>query len=374
MNLKAVPALLLWLAATLLPAAEPPVDPLRDRARNGELPAMLELAGEYFRGEARPRNYAVAYYWYTRAAQAGSPEAKYNLGVMLEQGFGVERDSHAAYARFEQAAAAIPAAKLMQARYLLRGLPAVRGGAAALPADPERAERLLRELAAADYFPAQLELAHHLLGQPDPKLTPEELQSALAALEQAGAQKDAAALRRLGDCYYQGLGVPRDEERAFDYLRRAAELGDAEAHGKLGYCYEFGTGTPPDPARAAQHFKIAAEAGLPLARVKYGEYLLAGDYLEQNLPEAVRQFELATRDGALSGAYQLSRCYQAGWGVEPDPVRSLELLQLAARGNEVRALQELARRYARGDGVPPDEGAAAYWLKRAEEQLRKNAQ
>ena len=65
----------------------------------------------------------------------------------------------------------------------------------------------------------------------------------------------------LGDCYYEGNGVPQDYGQAIEWFRKAAEQDNAYAQYCLGFCYKEGQGTSPDEKMARYWFKKAAENG-----------------------------------------------------------------------------------------------------------------
>ena len=82
---------LFFLAVFPAAAEQEKDDPLRNAALSGDTAAQLKLASEFFFGtDARPRNPVLAVYWYRRAAELGSAEGAYNLGVCYEKGWGVE--------------------------------------------------------------------------------------------------------------------------------------------------------------------------------------------------------------------------------------------------------------------------------------------
>lgn len=50
----------------------------------------------YQRGLGVSRNYSEAVRWFRKAAEQGSPEGQYNLGLMYRQGLGVQRNEREA--------------------------------------------------------------------------------------------------------------------------------------------------------------------------------------------------------------------------------------------------------------------------------------
>jgi TPR repeat protein len=70
-------------------------------AQRGDLRAMITLGLLYQEGgEGLPQNYPAAMGWYLRAFDHGDGDAYNNLGVMLRDGLGVEKNRRIAYALF----------------------------------------------------------------------------------------------------------------------------------------------------------------------------------------------------------------------------------------------------------------------------------
>src|SRR6478672_2820872 len=59
-----------------------PIDELRQRAHANEVPAMEELGGRLIAGTGVPRDAPSGVAWFQHAADAGSPTAAFNVGVM----------------------------------------------------------------------------------------------------------------------------------------------------------------------------------------------------------------------------------------------------------------------------------------------------
>ena len=72
-------------------------------AEQNSVPAMLRL-GEFYMNEDEVRNYEAALHWFSTAASYQSVEAQFQLGVMLRDGIGVDKDPLTARTWFEKAA------------------------------------------------------------------------------------------------------------------------------------------------------------------------------------------------------------------------------------------------------------------------------
>lgn len=75
---------------------------------------------------------------------------------------------------------------------------------------------------------------------------------------------NAEAEELIGVMYALGLGVDRDDERAFDWYLRASLKGHPGAQSGLGWYYEVGRGIPaPDMVRAYLWYALSAIGGDP---------------------------------------------------------------------------------------------------------------
>lgn len=117
-----------------------PIEDLRAFAQGGDVRAMEELARRLVSGIGVPQDSQSGAGWLLRAAEAGSPGAAFNVGVMYERGFVVERDSTKAVAWYQKAADGnVAVAKHNLALMLHDG----KGG----PRDDRKAIELLRSAA-----------------------------------------------------------------------------------------------------------------------------------------------------------------------------------------------------------------------------------
>ena len=117
-----------------------PIDELRQRAHANEVPAMEELGRRLIAGAGVPRDQPTGVAWFQRAADAGSPTAAFNVGVMYDRGFVLERNAEKAVEWYRKAVAGgVAPAKHNLALMLREG----RGA----PQDGPKAVELLREAA-----------------------------------------------------------------------------------------------------------------------------------------------------------------------------------------------------------------------------------
>jgi peptidoglycan hydrolase-like protein with peptidoglycan-binding domain len=153
-------------------------DELRSRANQNEIPAMEELGRRLLQGTDAPKDPQAGAGWLLRAASLGSVQSAFNVGVMYERGFVVERDSSKAAEWYRKAADA--------------GLPTAKHNLALL----------LR----------------------DGKGTARDVKAAIQLLLSAAHQGMAASMFVLGDIYDQGDGVAKDPAAALAWFAITGEF------------------------------------------------------------------------------------------------------------------------------------------------------
>jgi uncharacterized protein len=84
-------------------------------------------------------------------------------------------------------------------------------------------------------------------------------QRAFELYSKAAAAGSAVAMESLGGAYTDGLYVKQDYGKALDWLEKSVEAGNADALQQIGNMYFNGHGVPKDYAMAAQYFQQAAD-------------------------------------------------------------------------------------------------------------------
>jgi TPR repeat protein len=97
-------------------------------------------------------------------------------------------------------------------------------------------------------------------------------EEALEAFWPAARSGNAEAEEWIGVIYALGLGVEKDEVRAFEWYLRAAMKGHPGAQSGVGWYYELGLGMPePDLVRAYLWYALSAIGGDPDAAISLEE-------------------------------------------------------------------------------------------------------
>lgn len=148
-------------------------------------------------------------------AENGSVNAQNVLGVMYENGFGVEKNE-------------------------------------------VQAIRWYRQAAEQNDVHAQYNFGHLLD-------TSKNYVAALKWFRKAADQGSAAAQFSIGVYYANGWGVEKDEGMAFQWYVASAAQGDNEAQNNLGWMYQNGLGVTRDFEKALQLYELSAKQGYKLA-------------------------------------------------------------------------------------------------------------
>ena len=113
-----------------------------------------------------------------------------------------------------------------------------------------------------------------------------EYQAAMEQLVPAADAGNADAEKLIGVMYAMGLGVERDDRRAFDWYLRAAMKGHPGAQTGVAWYYETGRGvTAPDLVRAYAWYALSAIGGDPDGAISQEEVKkkMTGEQIEMAL-------------------------------------------------------------------------------------------
>ncbi|MCB1894590.1 MAG: sel1 repeat family protein [Zoogloeaceae bacterium] len=192
--------------------------------------------------------------------RAGFGEAAFNLGVLYEDGLGVDANIERALSYYRRGAEnGSVKAQFRIGKLFWLGAPGI------LP-DHEEGRRYLA-MAAAN---GDSDAAAYLADGPEPRGPLAEADRALATgepkraaeiLAAAALDGNVRAQTRLAWCYEAGRGVDRDLSMAVQWFERAAQAGDPEAMYALSVMHATGAGREKDDELARQWLERSAAGG-----------------------------------------------------------------------------------------------------------------
>jgi len=184
------------------------------------------------------RDYGTAFKEWKAAAEAGQPEAEFDLGVLYAQGLGVARDLNQAEQWYRKAAEQGNA----EAEFAL-GQMYSRGWG--VPRDEADAMRWFQMANGPDTDgpPTEWSLIQGYG-------VPQDQKQAAYWYEMAAQKGHAEAQYNLALMYLAGKGVAHDDETAARWMRASASQGYAPADARLGLRYAEGRGMDRDDRRA----------------------------------------------------------------------------------------------------------------------------
>lgn len=181
----------------------------------------------------------------------------------------------------------------------------------------------------------------------------------------AAVQGDAEAQNSLGDCYYYGKGVEVNETEAAEWYQGAADKGHADAQTKIGNCYYYGNGVKKDYAKATEWYQKAAIQGNIKAQKKLGDCYYSGRGIVQNYEKAAKWYQKVAEQGYADAQTKIGNCYYSGKGVKQDYEKAAKWYQKAGIQGSIKAQDRLGDCYYWGRGVKQDYEEAVKWYQKA---------
>ena len=269
----------------------------------------------YDHGIGTEKNDAKTIEYYTKADNNGNGQAAYYLGMRYFDGNGVERNRIKAFDLFlKSAVKGDNGGRLMLGKCYENGYGTLRDYGASARAYYEGSDKNQN---CADAFKALLE----------------RLQNT--------AYTDPLAAEGLAKIYRNGLGVPKDENRAFNYFKIAAEGGQVNSQTALGECYLNGKGTAQNYSEALKWFtKAAVDYGNENAMFYLGLMSVNGYGTSKNPSEGAKWYNRAF-DFNINAANNLGFLYENGEGVPKDLYKAIECYTYAANAGDAMSTDNL---------------------------------
>lgn len=177
---------------------------------------------------------------------------------------------------------------------------------------------------------------------------------------------DSVTEARLAEAkkYLMGIGIPKDEPRAFGLYSQLAQAGNAKAMNMLGKLYSKGTGVTRNKNQAIQWFAEAAQNG-----IVEGWYNTALLYKEDtqtpDFAMAYQYFDTAASHGDEQSIYALAYMHYKGLGCQQDYGKAATLFKKGAISGRANSMYFYGLCWRNGYGVMLNQDSAMYWLQNA---------
>lgn len=186
---------------------------------------------------------------------------------------------------------------------------------------------------------------------------------------------DVNAQLHLADLYANGLGVAKNETKAFEWAQKAATKGNADAQLYLAHMYSAGGGVAKDEAKAFEWMLKSAMAGNVEAQNNSGMWYLKGIGTQKDLAKALKWFEIAALAGEPSAQTTIGWAYMSDdFGLARDYLLALDWNMKASKQGFGEGTSNIGLLYENGWGVPVNYVEAANWHKKAIEQKAHSGQ
>lgn len=305
-------------------------------AKSNEPTCVFTLGLIYEEGDGVQKNILKAADWYQKGAQAGIPSCLYNLGKLIinkeisgeeEKGFNLIQQAAESGYSFAQ-------------NYMGR---AYRFGWY-VNANPVRATNWFTKAAEQNMPDAMCNLGDMYSYEDGLTI---DYEKAFYWYKKAAETKHSRALTELGDMYYAGKGVRQDYQKAMEYYQKACDEGYPYAFYSLGFMYWKGQGTLPDKEKAQEYLSQAAAMGNESA------FQLLNRMDHES--EEEKDIDPFARQAYLEAQQALA---------DKETEKYINLLSQSANLGYVQALNDLGDLYFNGELAPKHMGKAyEYFLK-----------
>ncbi|GES92221.1 Sel1-like repeat protein [Rhizophagus clarus] len=176
----------------------------------------------------------------------------------------------------------------------------------------------------------------------------------------------------LGICHQNGIGVSKDDEKAFEWYFKSAEGELSIAQSVLGNCYQNGTGTKKDKNKAFEYYLNAAKRENSNTYIKLGDCYRNRNSIRRNDYKAYECYLRAVNRGNSDAANNLGDLYKSGFGRSLN--EAFNWYQKAAKNGNRIAQYNLGNCYRFGNGVYMDLSKAFEFYKISANNGYVNAQ
>lgn len=155
---------------------------------------------------------------------------------------------------------------------------------------------------------------------------PKDDVNAFNCWEKAANLNDPHGADNLAYAYMEGVGCEKDIEKGLEIYKKAVEYGSGFAANKLFYAYWTGErGVQIDKSLAKMYLLKAAELGDPVGCFNLGKHYAKGSQLiNKNLDQAFVYIKKAADMGLVDACKIIALFYENGIGIDKNPQKAKE--------------------------------------------------
>ena len=318
----------------------------------GFLPSIILLADTYIQGRLIPKNEKSAFEQYLKGARLGNGRCQYQVAIMYRDGIGTDIDVDESEKWFELYPYSIT---------LWNDMWAADWAKIHDDYNSSLINRMYSKCAHGGNIAALSNILNSAIA--NNKFGKNEYGEVVKLMEFMAKNGNLDAARRMGNLYYDGVGVKKDYSTAIKWYEKAALLGDQWSKNRLGEMYRDGKGTYPDVEKAKEWFTKASIFGntISISNILnlYSTGILDKDQFYEKHMNILKKL---AENGNLDAARRMGNLYYDGVGVKKDYSTAIKWYEKAALLGDQWSKNRLGEMYRDGKGTYPDVEKATRWL------------
>ena len=314
-------------------------------AEKGFMPSITMLSDLYYQGRLLPKNDDKCFNWTLKASELGNAGMMYKLAVMYRDGIGTDKNEKASNYWINN----YNNICLQQQRQYAQNYLKIHS-----PEDYskmfDKIENIFNTGIIHDYYVYQI-------------INGKETVEILTQMKKLANAGNIDAQRRLGNYYYDGVGVKKDYGEAVKWYEKAAQLGDSWSQNRLGEIYRDGKTGKIDAEKSKFYFISAAEQGNTGSIGNLISMIVTKELEDNGLHEQLMGYLYGLANaGNIDAQRRLGNYYYDGVGVKKDYGEAVKWYEKAAQLGDSWSKHRLSDIYREGNRIKPNAEQSMKWF------------
>ena len=302
----------------------------------GVINAIMLLADLYSQGKLLPKDEEQSFELYLKAAELGNATAMYKTATNYKNGIGTGHNNDLANKWFQ--------------KYSHQPLLQFQIWAADyINANPDSYDTcsisLYKKAAEMNNVVAISSMITHSVKNR------EDTEKYIHSLRKIAESNNLDAMRRMGNFYYDGVGVKKDYSEAAKWYEKCSAIGDSWSRNRLGEMYRDGKGVPTDYDKAAHLFIASAKRNNVLAANNAILLYVTGQTGDRSTYEsAMKIMESIAESNNIDAMRRMGNFYYSGVGVKKDYSEAAKWYEKCSAIGDSWSRNRLGEMYRDGKG------------------------